>query len=72
MPMQSKAQRAYLHIHHPEMAERWEKETPKGDLPEHKGEDMPKDKHMMPNGKMMMGKKHKKMMRRVRYEPKER
>ena len=37
MPMQSQAQRAYLHIHHPEMAERWERETPKGKkLPRHK------------------------------------
>ena len=34
--MRSKAQRAFLHIHHPEMAARWEKETPKGKkLPEH-------------------------------------
>lgn len=30
MPYQSSAQRAYLHIHHPEIAKRWDKETPKG------------------------------------------
>ena len=34
--MKSQAQRAYLHIHHPEIAKRWEKETPKGKkLPRH-------------------------------------
>lgn len=35
MPMKSQAQRAFLHIHHPEMAKRWEAETPAGKLPEH-------------------------------------
>jgi len=36
MPMKSQAQRAYLHIHHPEIAARWEAHTPKGKkLPEH-------------------------------------
>lgn len=36
MPMVSQAQRAYLHIHHPEIAARWEKHTPKGKkLPKH-------------------------------------
>ena len=30
MPFVSQAQRAWMHIHHPEMAKRWEKETPKG------------------------------------------
>jgi hypothetical protein len=29
-PMRSKAQRAYLHANHPEIAERFEAETPKG------------------------------------------
>lgn len=38
MPMKSKAQRAWMHIHHPEMAKRWEKHTPKDvKLPEHVG-----------------------------------
>lgn len=36
MPMKSKAQRAYLHIHEPEVASEFEKHTPKGKkLPEH-------------------------------------
>jgi hypothetical protein len=30
MPMRSRAQRAYLHIHHPKIAARFERETPKG------------------------------------------
>ncbi len=29
MPYKSKDQRAYLHIHHPEIAEKWDKEYPK-------------------------------------------
>lgn len=33
MPMRSQAQRAYLHIHEPAVAERFERETPKGKLP---------------------------------------
>lgn len=37
MPMKSKAQRRYLHAVHPEVAEKFEEETPKGKkLPEHK------------------------------------
>jgi len=35
MPFRSQAQRKWMHVHHPEMAKRWEKETPKGKLPEH-------------------------------------
>lgn len=30
MPFKSQAQRKWMHAQHPEMAERWEKETPKG------------------------------------------
>lgn len=30
MPMKSKAQRAFLHMKHPEIAKRFEAETPKG------------------------------------------
>jgi hypothetical protein len=42
MPMKSQAQRAFLHIHHPDIADRWEKETPKGKkLPKHVGESAP-------------------------------
>ena len=35
MPFRSKRQRGFLYEHHPEIAARWEAETPKGaDLPE--------------------------------------
>ena len=45
MPFKSKAQRAYLHIHEPEIAARWEHETPKGaKLPEHKTGELAKKK----------------------------
>lgn len=37
MPMESEAQRRFMHAQHPEIAERWERHTPKGaDLPERK------------------------------------
>ena len=36
MPFKSQAQRAYMHIHHPKIANRFEAETPKGaKLPQH-------------------------------------
>ncbi len=36
MPFKSKAQEGYMHVHHPEIAERWDKETPSPkELPEH-------------------------------------
>ena len=36
MPFRSTAQRSYMHIHHPEIAKRWDKLTPKGaKLPMH-------------------------------------
>jgi len=39
MPFKSQAQRAYMHIHHPKVAARWEKHTPKGKkLPKRIGE----------------------------------
>ena len=34
-PFKSQAQRAYLYVNYPELAKRWEKETPKGKLPKH-------------------------------------
>lgn len=38
MPFVSQAQRAWMYANHPEMAEEWEKHTPKGKkLPYHKG-----------------------------------
>jgi len=40
MPMKSQAQRAWMHTHHPKMADRWEEHTPKGaKLPKRVGED---------------------------------
>lgn len=30
MPLKSQAQRKWMHATHPDMAKRWEKETPKG------------------------------------------
>lgn len=30
MPFKSKKQRAWMHIHEPEMAKKWERHTPKG------------------------------------------
>lgn len=41
MPYESTAQQAYMHIHHPEIAKRWDKETSAKQyehLPEHKGD----------------------------------
>lgn len=48
MPMQSQAQRKYLHVKHPDVAARFEKETPKGKaLPARKGKKRrPKDEDM--------------------------
>jgi len=38
MPFKSQAQRAFMHIHHPRLAARWEREYPvKQKLPAHKG-----------------------------------
>lgn len=42
-PMKSKAERAYLHIHHPKVAAEFEKHTPKGKkLPAHATKKAPK------------------------------
>ena len=39
MPYKSKAQQKWMHVHHPQMAKEWDKETEKADgfkkLPEH-------------------------------------
>jgi len=35
MPFRSQAQRGWMHANHPEMAARWEAETPKGKLPQY-------------------------------------
>jgi len=34
VPMRSQAQRRWMHATHPAMANRWERETPSGALPE--------------------------------------
>lgn len=34
MPFKSDSQRRWMYVNHPAMAKRWQKETPKGDLPE--------------------------------------
>lgn len=37
MPYQSEAQRGYMHVHHPSIAARWDREFPdQGKLPYHK------------------------------------
>ena len=35
MPFKSEAQRKWMHANRPDMAARWEAETPPGELPEH-------------------------------------
>jgi hypothetical protein len=35
-PFVSQAQRGFMYAKHPEIAKRWEKETPAGKLPKHK------------------------------------
>jgi len=37
MPFKSQKQRAFMYSQHPEIAKRWEKETPKKKLPEKVG-----------------------------------
>jgi hypothetical protein len=39
MPMKSQSQRAFLNIHHPGIAKRFEAETPNKKLPYHVGKD---------------------------------
>lgn len=54
MPLKSQAQRAWMHIHHPKMAARWEKHTPKGKLPKHVGEaNMGVQKVQKPSGEIL-------------------
>lgn len=43
MPFKSKAQRRWMYANDPKMASRWEKETPKGKLPEKVKKGMAKD-----------------------------
>ena len=45
MPFKSVAQRAFMHIHHPGIAKRWERETPSEKLPGHVRDDL------LPGGK---------------------
>lgn len=41
MPFKSQAQRRFMYSQHPKIAKRWEKETPKGKLPDKKENTMP-------------------------------
>ena len=50
MPFESQAQRAWMYSQHPEMAKRWEKETPKGLLPRKVG-DKPRKEWATPKSK---------------------
>jgi len=36
MPFKSEAQRRFMYSQHPDIAKRWQKETPKGKIPEKK------------------------------------
>lgn len=52
MPWKSKAQAAYMHIHHPEIAHEFDEATPKGtDLPEHVAKKNALKKMAKKNGK---------------------
>ena len=51
MPYKSSAQRAFMHIHHPDIAARWDKKYPQKGLPEHVKKRVKHD--------MMMGELHK-------------
>jgi len=44
MPFKSQAQRGFMYAKHPEIAKRWEKETPAGKLPEHVMKDIAKER----------------------------
>lgn len=44
MPFKSQAQRGFMYAKHPEIAKRWEKETPKGKLPEHSMQSIAKER----------------------------
>lgn len=45
MPFKSQAQRAFMYKMHPDIAARWEKETPKKKLPKHVKRKVVKRKH---------------------------
>ena len=45
MPFKSQAQRAFMHMKHPDIADRWEKETPAGSLPDKGKTKKPKKEH---------------------------
>jgi len=47
MPYKSQSQRAWMHIHHPKMARRWDAHTPKGKkLPKHVSDSMETDEEL--------------------------
>ena len=67
MPFKSQAQRKWMHANHPEMAKRWEKETPKGAKLPKKTAKKKSDGHMhkMPGGHMMKDSEMKKGMKKM-------
>jgi hypothetical protein len=51
MPYESEAQRGYMHVHHPEIAKRWDREYPnQGPLPYHKTKENPIRKRLRDHG----------------------
>lgn len=51
MPFKSEKQRRWMHANEPEMAERWEKETPNRKLPEKVEDDRRSEKQKRREGK---------------------
>jgi hypothetical protein len=52
VPFKSRAQRAWMHIHHPKMAKRWDAHTPKGKLPDHVHDDVDAARQSADDGPM--------------------
>ncbi len=47
MPFKSQAQKGWMYANHPDMAKRWQAETPKGKLPKYVGK-VPKGGKFVP------------------------
>lgn len=53
MPFRSEKQRAWMHIHHPTMAKKWDAHTPKGKrLPAHVNDDVDAARQSAEDGPM--------------------
>ncbi len=48
MPFRSKSQKGFLYAKHPDIAKRWQAETPTGVLPEHAKKKVPKGSKFVP------------------------